>query len=142
MAYTNQDILDFINFIIRKDTKGQPLTRNRFSLLLDMKGLEYYEMLYDRYEQTKEMTDSLKRFKVEKSGAQLVAYGTNMLTLPTAYAHDGYLYYKKDGTTVKPVYMVDDDKFMMRQDSLIEVPTSSYPIARLITDWKTINVIP
>lgn len=137
MAYTNNDILNLINFTIRKDTKGQPLTRERFTLLLDTKGLDYFEQLYDRYEQTAEMTDSLKRFKTTVSGASLTPYGTNMLTLPTdpAYAHKGFLYYKKDGTTVKPVDMLTDDEFMMRQDSVIEIPTSTYPVARMITDY-------
>lgn len=133
MAYTNNDIYNLVNFIIRKDSKGQPLTRENFSLQLDIQGLAYFEELYDQYEREQEITDSLRRFKVTNSS--LVAYSTNSLTLPTNYAHSGYLYYKKGGTDVKPVYLVDDDKFMMRQDSFIEEPTSDYPIARFTTDY-------
>lgn len=134
MVYTNNDILNLINFSIRKDTKGQPLTLERFTLILDTKSLDYFEQLYDRYEQTAEMTDSLKRFKVTTSGANL-DFTDYTIDLPTDYAHKGFLYYKKDGTTVKPVDMLTDDQFMMRQDAAIEIPTSTYPIARMITDY-------
>jgi hypothetical protein len=133
MAYTNNDILNIINFTIRKDTNGQPLTQERFTNLLDMRGLEYFEEMYDRYEQTQEMTDSLKRFKVTNSS--LTPSGTNYLTIPTNYAHSGYLYYKKEGIDIRPVEIVSDDQFMMRQSSSIEVPSSSYPIARFTTDY-------
>jgi|GEM_PF-4590573 len=134
MAYTNNDIYNFVNFIIRKDSKGQPLTRSNFSLLLDTNGLEYFEIMYDDYERTQEMSDSLKRFKVTKQGAQLSFTG-NTIDIPTNYAHAGFLYHKKNGTDVKPIYLVDDDKFMLRQNSAIEVPTVDYPTARFITDY-------
>jgi len=134
MAWTNDDIYRLINFSIRKEQKGQPMTLKTFSLLLGTKALEYQEMLYDAYERSKEMTDSIRRFKVTKSGAQLTPSGTK-LTLPTDYAHDSFLYYKKDGTDVRACELVDDDQFMMRQTSVVEEPTEYYPIYRLITDY-------
>ena len=134
MAYTNNDILNLINFTIKKDTKGQPMTLKTFSLLLSTKSLELQEMFYDAYERTKEMTDSIRRFKVTKTGAQITPSGTK-LTLPTDYAHEGFLYYKEGGTDVRPCEFVDDDQFMMRQSAVIEEPTSSYPIYRLTTDY-------
>lgn len=134
MAYTNNDIYNLINFAIRKDKKGQPLTLQRFSLLLDTKGREYQEIIYDQYERTNEMSDSLRRFKVEKTGAQLSFTGYT-IDLPTNYVHWGSLYYKKDGTDIKPVEKLTDDTFVMRQDSYIEAPSSSYPICKLTTDY-------
>lgn len=134
MAYTNNDLLELINFIIRKENKGYPLTRTNFSLLLDTNGLDHYEILYDQYERTQEITDSLRRFKVTKTGAQLSFTG-NTIDIPSDYVHSGFLYYKKDGTDIKPIYIVDDDKFMMMQSSLIEIPTSDYPIARFTNGY-------
>lgn len=134
MALTNNDILNIVNFAIRQENKGNPITRNNFSDLLYTKGLEYFEMMYDRYEETQEITDSLRRFKVTKQGAQLTFTG-NSIDIPADYAHKGYLYYKKDGTDVKPIYIVDDDMFMMLQDSYIDAPTEDRPIARFTTDY-------
>lgn len=134
MAYTNNDILDLVNFTIRKENKGFPLTRQSFTLLLDTHGLEYYEQLYDQYERTNEVSDSLRRFKTTKTGAQLSFTG-NTIDIPTDYAHSGYLYYKKDGTDPKPVNIVDDDTFMMMQDSVLDEPTESYPIARFTNGY-------
>jgi len=134
MAYTNDDLYNLINFAIRKDKKGQPLTRERYSLILNTSGREYQEILYDQYERTNEMSDSLRRFKVEKTGAQLSFTGY-AIDLPTNYVHWGALYYKKDGTTVKPVEKLTDDTFVMRQDSYIEAPSSSYPVCKLSTDY-------
>lgn len=138
MAYTNEYIFEVIDFVIKKDKRGQPVSLQNRSMLLDTQGLSYFESLYDQYEKTNELTDSIKRFKVTKSGSNLIPYGT-MLTLPSAvgevYAHAGSLYYKKDGTDVKPVEIVSDDQFMMRQDSEIEYPDEDFPIARLITNY-------
>jgi len=134
MAYTNNDILNLINFTIRKENKGFPLTRSNFTLLLKTHGDGHYEMLYDQYERTQEISDSLRRFKTTKSGAQLSFTGTT-IDLPTDYGHSGYLYHKKSGTDAKPIYIVDDVQFMMKQDSIIEVPSSDYPIARFTTDY-------
>jgi len=135
MALTNNDILNLINFTIRKENKGNPLTRNRFSDLLKIHGLEYYEILYDRYEQTKEMSDSLRRFKTQKTGLSELPVSNNKITLPDDYAHEGTLYYKKDGTDIKPVYLATDDQFMMMQASVLDVPTEDYPICRLIDGY-------
>ena len=134
MAYTNDDILNYVNFVTRKENKGQPLTRNNFSLILSTSGGEYYEVLYDKYEQTQEISDSLRRFKIQKSGAQLGFTGTT-IDLPTDYAHAGSLYHKKGGTEVRAINIVDDDQFMMKQTSIIEVPSVDYPIARFTTDY-------
>ena len=134
MAYTNNDILNLINFTIRKENKGNPLTRNNFTLLLKIHGDGHYEMLYDQYERTQEISDSLRRFKSEKSGAEL-GFTKYTIDIPTDYGHSGYLYYKKSGTDIKPINIVDDDQFMMRQNSLIEAPSTDYPIARFTTDY-------
>jgi len=134
MAYTNNDIYNLINFTIRKDKKGQPLTLENFSLLLNTKSDEYYELLYNEYEKTQEITDSIRRFKEEKSGAQLSFTGTT-IDLPSDYAHRGYLYHKKGGTDIRDVELVDDDIFMMRQTSVIEIPSVDYPIGRFITSY-------
>ena len=132
-ALTNNDILNLINFIIRKENKGNTLTRSRFSDLLQIQGLEYFEILYDRYEQTKEMSDSLRRFKSQGSTGLTVA--NNKITLPADYAHEASLYYNKGGTSVKPVYLATDDQFMMMQNSVLDEPTDDYPIGRLTTDY-------
>lgn len=134
MAYTNNDLLNIVNFAIRQENKGNPITRNNFTTLLDSKGFEYFEMMYDEYEKTQELTDSLRRFKETKQGGDLTFTG-NTINIPATYAHKGFLYYKKDGTTIKPVYIVDDDRFMMLQDSYIDAPSEDYPIARFITDY-------
>lgn len=134
MAYTNNDIYNLINFVIRKDSKGQPLTRENFTILLDTNGLDHFEILYNSYERTQEISDSLRRFKSTKTGGQL-SFTDSKINIPTDYAHSGFLYYKKNGTDVKPVYIVDDDKFMMRQNSFIEEPTSDYPIARFVDGY-------
>lgn len=133
MAYTNDDILQLVNFTIRKENKGFPLTRKSFTLLLDTHGLEYYEQLYDQYERSNEVSDSLRRFKKTVSGT--LSFTGNTIDIPTDYAHSGYLYYKKDGTDVRPVNLVDDDTFMMMQDSVLDEPTESYPIARFTNGY-------
>lgn len=134
MALTNNDIFNYINFEIRKDKKGQPMTRQNLSLILDIKSQEYFEIIYDRYEQSDEMTDSLRRFKTTLAGANLDFTG-DMIDLPADYAHKGFLYHKKGGTDIRAVEMLSDDLFMMRQTAVIEAPSTSYPVARLITDY-------
>jgi hypothetical protein len=121
-----------MNFIIRKDSKGQPLARENLSLLLNTNGLDYFEILYDQYERTQEYTDSLRRFKTTNSTLSFV---DNRIVIPADYAHKGFLYYKKGGIDVKPIHIVDDDLFMMKQNSFIEYPTEDYPIARFINGY-------
>jgi hypothetical protein len=131
---TNDDLLKYVNYIARVEIKGKPLTLARYSDLLNVHSLNYYEELYDTYEKTQEISDSLKRFKVSKSGAQINFTGTT-IDIPTDYAHNGFLYYKNNGTDVRPIDIVDDDQFMMRQSSSIMVPSATYPIARYFGDY-------
>jgi hypothetical protein len=136
MAYTNYDIYRIVTTLARKDSKGNILPESDFNVLLQSASIELFDKEYKKYEQTQEITDTLRRFKVIKTGAQLtIDTSGGKITIPTDYAHKGELAYKYNGTTFRPIDIVTDDQWYSRIGSFITQPSIKYPIAKMVGNY-------
>lgn len=136
MAITNQEIWDIIDHHSRKELKGNTTRLEDRSKLLKEASYELFNIEYKLYEQTQEMTDTLKRFERSVLGSELSpstdSYGS-YIPLPTDYAHITGLSYKQSGNVYNhsPIDVVTDEEWYERRGSYLKKPTVDNPIATL-----------
>lgn len=129
---TNWDLFELCNFVLRKNGRSEPITPERFLLLLKQENLSYFKQLVPLYSQDQKVADSLSPFEVIEDVADLTVT-TTTITLPTDYAHFVGMYYIKDGST-RAYDLVTDEQWDIRLGSTITFPTTTYPICKVVND--------
>lgn len=127
---TNWDLFEILNFTLRKNGRSEPITPERFLLLLKQENLSYFKQLVPLYSQDQKVADSLSPFEVLEDVADLTVT-TTTITLPTDYAHFVGMYYVKDGNT-RAYDLVTDEQWDMRCGSTITIPSDEYPICKIV----------
>jgi uncharacterized protein (TIGR02145 family) len=128
---TNQNLYDLVNFVMRKNGVSEPLTGQRFELLLQQENKNHYKDMVTTYMKSQKVMDSLSPFEVRVLASALSATVTT-LDLPTNYAHFVGMYHTDDDSIVRPFDMVTDDEWDMRCRNRITLPTENNPICKIV----------
>lgn len=129
---TNWDLFELCNFVLRKNGRSEPVTPERFLLMLKQENLSYFKQLVPLYSQDQKVADSLSPFEKIEDVEDLTVT-TTTITLPTDYAHFVGMYYIKDGST-RAYDLVTDEQWDIRLGSTITFPTTTYPICKVVND--------
>jgi hypothetical protein len=136
MAYTNQQIWDYIDFLSDKDLKGNVVSPSQRNLLLKVASTEMFEQVLQDYESTQSETDTIQRFKSVKAGADLSfsndSYGY-YFTLPADYVRMGSLVYRYSGNKYdsRPFDILTDGEWNDVRGSYIKKPSREFPVATI-----------
>lgn len=131
---TNWDLFEILNFTLRKNGRSEPITPERFLLLLKQENLSYFKQLVPLYSQDQKVADSLSPFEVMEDVTDLTTT-TNTITLPTDYAHFIGMYYTDTDSNVRAFDLVTDDEWDMRMRSTITIPSNEYPICKIVGSY-------
>lgn len=131
----NGDIWDLVNIIIRKEKEGGTIKPEQLSNLLMWGNEEFKLMIYRKYEQDQEETDSIKIVK-EAETIAVDADGLFLLSgLSKTYWHhsSAYYFYVPDPSAplVGTNYIIDevtDKEYAERMTSDLLEPTIQHPI--------------
>ena len=127
---TLNELYNLTNYIIRNEIRGNPCTPEQFELLINARQIDYFQKLYENYERTQELTDSLRTFKTIVDLTDLGSVvNDEYITLPADYFHFSTMSYIDSTTGVYyPFDMVTKDQAIMRKISTLTAPSVSYPI--------------
>lgn len=84
---TLKTVWDIIHAILKKESKGNVITPDRFTDLLQQCHLEYYNQQYEKWAGSQRILDSLRPFVVLDEAFTVGASGTAFNTLAKPYRH-------------------------------------------------------
>jgi hypothetical protein len=120
----NGQIFDYVNTILRKEAEGNRISPDRFENILGVVSLAYWNKHIVLFEQSKRVSNSLKRFK---KSATLTIDGNGLAPYPADYAIVSQIVTSTD----KYVDLVTVAEAAERNQDALTVPTATYPIAVL-----------
>jgi hypothetical protein len=130
---TNWDLFELCNFVLRKNGRSEPVTPERFLLMLKQENLSYFKQLVPLYSQDQKVADSLSPFEVLEDATDLNPT-TTTLDVPTDYSHFVGMYYTDDDGNVRAFDLVTDEQWDRRLGSTITIPSDDYPICKIVGD--------
>lgn len=123
--YNLGELLDFANFLVKKEKEGNSITPEQYNIILPGISYELFHEFWKTYEETQTITDSVVRFRRDHT---LLISGGVSTNFPTDYFHLSSLLTPDD----KAFDIVTDLEWSLRLDDPVLLPTTDYPIARLI----------
>jgi hypothetical protein len=135
---TNNDIFKLVNFIIRKDKKGNPDIVNNFERLLQQANSNYFKEEFNVYQANQNVNDTLSPFEVRLAINTLTTTATT-ITLPTDYAHFIGMYWTDSNSYDRSFDLVTDDQWDMRLGSTLTVPSDNYPVCKVLGNKLYVN---
>ena len=137
MAYTNEDILDIINFYTNKDQSGNTMKPSLFNKLLPAACHEFFEDQRKVFEATMEITNAIRHLKVTGYTPSLsIVSGMGRAAFAADYAFgDKAMYYVDGGSQHRKIEVLTDSQFNNYRNSPIRTPSTKYPIARFSTTY-------
>ena len=125
---TLNELYNLANYIVKVHNKGQTLTPNKFEELWNRRQIDYFKEVYNRFEGTTGITDTLRPFKTIIDQNDVTVISDTYFALPSNYFHFSSLsYIDTDGTYI-PFDMVTKSESIMRKTSFVTAPSLSYPI--------------
>ncbi len=148
------EVYEFVQYIADKEQSGNTMSPEEFNLNLRRAADDYFRWLYGlphkyapnfplpapAYELTQKVKDDLRILKVN---TELPVSGSGTMVIPDDYVAVTSIAYKlfengddcDDGTVeMRPVEIIDDDKWYGRISSAIKKPTKRYPVCNFRKD--------
>jgi hypothetical protein len=125
---TLEELYNLANFIIRRTSKGRPLTSDRFVEMFNKRQIDYFQELYNRFESNTSITDSLRPFKKIIDQDDISIVDNTYFALPSDYFHLSTISYVDGDGKYYPFDVVTKDQVLMRKSSFLTSPSITYPI--------------
>lgn len=125
MARNISDIVDFIQYIVRKE-RGVFITPSQCTTNLDTGQMDCFGEWFKLYGADQEIHDALRPFRVYY---QFTSDAAGFVTFPSGYLHLLGQPFTVTGSTVNRIDFVNEDELPFALTSQLRAVTTSYPIA-------------
>lgn len=125
MARTIENIVDFIQYIARKE-RGVFITRDEATANLDAGQMDAFEFYFSLYGVNQSVHDALRPFRVYY---QFTTDAAGFVTFPDGMLHLLGQPFTVTGSTVNRIEFVNEDELPFLLTSQLKAPSTTYPIA-------------